>query len=266
MSPSERKEALDALQKPSSLKQNLSIVLVLLLLFGSAFETEASLPELIEGIPEMGKLFQEMYPPNWGYLSTVWEPMLETIRMAIIGTIVGSLIAIPVSFFAARNVTRIPVVSAAARFILNLVRTIPDLMYAGLFAAIVGYGALAGTIALAFFSFGLVSKLTYESIESIDPGPLEAMTAVGANKLQWIQFGVVPQITAQFTAYVLYTFEVNVRAATILGFVGAGGIGLFLQRALDRLRYDQASTIILLMLVVVLVIDYVSTKLREKLL
>ncbi|WP_028552222.1 phosphonate ABC transporter, permease protein PhnE [Paenibacillus sp. UNC451MF] len=254
------------LQKPSSLKPALSVIFVLLLLFGSAIRTDASLMELIEGIPEMGKLFQDMYPPNWGYLTTVIDPMLETIRMAIIGTVVGSILSIPVSFLAARNVTRVPVLSAAARFVLNLVRTIPDLMYAGVFAAIVGYGMLAGTIALAFFSFGLVSKLTYESIESIDSGPLEAMTAVGANKLQWINFGVVPQVMAQFAAYVLYTFEVNVRAAAILGFVGAGGIGLILQRTLDRLRYDQAATIILFTLVVVLVIDYISTKLREKLL
>lgn len=256
----------DPLKKPSSMKSTLSVIFVLLLLFGSAYKTDASLIELVEGIPEMGKLFQEMYPPNWSYLSTVFEPMLETIRMAVIGTVIGSLAAIPISFFAARNVTRIPVLGVISRFILNLVRTIPDLMFAGVFAAIVGYGALAGAIALAFFSFGLVSKLTYESIESIDPGPLEAMTAVGANKLQWIQFGVVPQVMAQFAAYVLYTFEVNVRAAAILGFVGAGGIGLILQRSLDRLRYDQASTIILFTLVVVLLIDYVSTKLRERLL
>ncbi|NOU91853.1 phosphonate ABC transporter, permease protein PhnE [Paenibacillus sp. LMG 31456] len=264
MSSSERGP--DSLKKPSSLKPMLSIILVLLLLGGSAYKTDASLIELIEGIPEMGKLFQDMYPPNWSYLSTIYEPMLETIRMAIIGTVIGSLGAIPISFLAARNVTRVPVLGVISRFILNLVRTIPDLMFAGVFAAIVGYGALAGAIALAFFSFGLVSKLTYESIESIDPGPLEAMTAVGANKLQWIHFGVVPQVMAQFAAYVLYTFEVNVRAAAILGFVGAGGIGLILQRSLDRLRYDQASTIILFTLVVVLLIDYVSTKLRERLL
>jgi phosphonate transport system permease protein len=264
MSPSGR--GADSLKKPSSLKTMLSFVFIVLLLFGSALKTEASLTELIQGIPEMGKLFYEMYPPNWSYLPTVIGPMIETIRMAIIGTTIGAIAAIPISFLAARNVTQIPVLSAVSRFVLNLVRTIPELMYAGVFAAIVGYGALAGTIALAFFSFGLVSKLTYESIESIDPGPMEAMTAVGANKLQWIHFGVIPQVMAQFAAFVLYTFEVNVRAAAILGFVGAGGIGLILQRSLDRLRYDQASTIILITLAVVLIIDYVSTRLREKLL
>jgi phosphonate transport system permease protein len=121
-------------------------------------------------------------------------------------------------------------------------------------------------LALTFFSFGLIAKLLYESIEAIDSGPLEAMTSVGANKIQWIHFGVVPQITAQFMAYFLYTFEVNIRAAAVLGLVGAGGIGLFLDRSLNQLRYDRASTIIISIFIIVLVIDFASTKIREKLL
>ena len=118
---------------------------------------------------------------------------------------------------------------------------------------------------MSIFSIGLVAKLTYEAIESIDPGPLEAMTAVGANKMQWIFFGVIPQILAHYTSYVLYTFEVNVRAAAVLGLVGAGGIGLYYDRTLGFLEYDKTSTIIIYTLVVVLFIDYISMKLREKL-
>jgi phosphonate transport system permease protein len=140
------------------------------------------------------------------------------------------------------------------------------LLFAGIFVAIFGLGAVAGTLALTFFSFGLIAKLLYESIEAIDPGPLEAMTSVGANKIQWIHFGVVPQITAQFMAYFLYTFEVNIRAAAVLGLVGAGGIGLFLDRSLNLLRYDRACTIIISIFIIVLVIDFTSTKIREKLL
>ena len=109
-----------------------------------------------------------------------------------------------------------------------------------------------------------MAKLLYESIESIDPGPLEAMTAVGANKVQWIVYGVIPQVKAHFVSYVLYTFEVNVRAAAVLGLVGAGGIGLYYDRTLV-LQYQQTASIIIYTLVVVLVIDYVSTLLREKL-
>lgn len=123
----------------------------------------------------------------------------------------------------------------------------------------------SGYFSSYFFSIGLVAKLLYESIESIDPGPLEAMTAVGANKVQWIVYGVIPQVKAHFVSYVLYTFEVNVRAAAVLGLVGAGGIGLYYDRTLGFLQYQQTASIIIYTLVVVLVIDYVSTLLREKL-
>lgn len=149
---------------------------------------------------------------------------------------------------------------------LNLVRTIPDLLFAAVFVAVFGIGPLAGIIALSFFSFGLIAKLSYESIEAINPGPLEAMTTVGANKLQWIHFGVVTQILPQFIACLLYTFEINIRAAAVLGLVGAGEIGLYLDRTLNWLRYDQTASIILFTLTIVLLIDFVSTKIREKLL
>lgn len=253
-------------EKPPKTKAIVTAVLVFALLVASSIKTEATPLKLLIGIPEMWSLIVEMFPPDLSYLDVVWDPMLQTIRMAVIGTTIGGLLAIPVAIFAARNVTKTPWLNVPARFILNLVRTIPDLLFASVFVAVFGIGPVAGILALIFFSFGLVAKLTYESIESIDPGPLEAMTAVGASKIQWIHFGVVPQVTASFMAYFLYTFEVNVRAAAVLGLVGAGGIGLYLERSLNQLRYDRASTIILLTLAVVLVIDYVSTKVRGKLL
>lgn len=256
----------EQLRRPLQTKNYITAILLVALLWWSSYNTDASIVQLLTGLPEMGKLFVEMWPPDIAYIDVIWEPMVQTIQMAIVGTTIGSILAIPVALLAASNVTKSPFLYYPARFILNLVRAIPDLLYAALFAAVVGFNALAGTLALIFFSFGLVTKLAYESIEAIDPGPLEAMTAVGANKLQWIHFGVLPQVTAQFMAYVLYTFEVNVRAAAILGLVGAGGIGLFLDRTLNQLRYDRASLVILLTLVVVLLIDYASTKIREKLL
>ncbi|WP_438444482.1 phosphonate ABC transporter, permease protein PhnE [Gorillibacterium sp. sgz5001074] len=253
-------------EKPSRLKLYLTIVLLLVLLGGSAVRTDASIPQLIRGAPEMGKLLADMLPPDWSYFEKIWDPMMETVQMAVLGTTLGAIFAIPLALLAARNVTRTPYLNGPARFILNLVRTIPDLLLAAVFAAIFGLGATAGVLALAVFSFGLITKLAYESIEAIDPGPLEAMTAVGANKLQWIAFGVIPQVLATVTAYILYTFEVNVRAAAVLGLVGAGGIGLYLTRSLDQFRYDRASSVVILTLAVVLIIDYVSTKIREKLL
>lgn len=252
--------------KPPKTKAIVTAVLMLALLIASAYKTEATPYELIMGIPEMFSLLVDMFPPDFSYIDVIWSPMLQTIRMAVIGTTIGGILAIPVAILSARNITKSPFLNVPARFILNLVRTIPDLLFASIFVAVFGIGPVAGILALIFFSFGLVAKLTYESIEAIDPGPLEAMTAVGASKVQWIHFGVIPQVTASFMAYFLYTFEVNVRAAAILGLVGAGGIGLFLDRSLNQLRYDRAAMIILLTLVIVLIIDYVSTKVRGKLL
>jgi phosphonate transport system permease protein len=255
-----------AIRPPAKTKSVLTGLLILLLLWASADRTKANWLDLLTGMPEMGKLLTDMVPPDWAYFGKIIKPMTETIQMAILGTSFGALIAIPVSLLAARNVTSAPFLYYPARFVMNLIRTIPDLLFAALFVAIFGIGPIAGILALTFFSFGLIAKLAFESIEAIDPGPLEAMTAVGANKLQLIRFGVVPQALAAFTAYFLYTFEVNVRAAAVLGLVGAGGIGLYIDSTLGLFRYQQTSTIILVTLAVVLVIDYMSTKIREKLL
>ncbi|HDR4906451.1 TPA: phosphonate ABC transporter, permease protein PhnE [Bacillus cereus] len=250
---------------PSKLKHMLTFILVILLLWGSSIQVDASFSNLVVGFPNMMDLLKEMVPPDWSYFQVITTAMLDTIRMAIIGTTLGAILAIPLALFAASNVFTSTFLYSPARLILNFIRTIPDLLLAAIFVAIFGIGPLPGILALTFFSIGLVAKLLYESIESIDPGPLEAMTAVGANKVQWIVYGVIPQVKAHFVSYVLYTFEVNVRAAAVLGLVGAGGIGLYYDRTLGFLQYQQTASIIIYTLVVVLVIDYVSTLLREKL-
>lgn len=259
-------EQTNIIKPPSKLKGFLTLLLFLALLGASAFKTGANFPKLFVGFPEMGKLLVQMFPPDWAYFSQILTPMMETIRMAVVGTTFGAILALPVALLAASNVNKTLWLFYPARLILNLVRTVPDLLFAAVFVAIFGIGPLAGIMALSCFSFGLIAKLSYESIEAINPGPLEAMTAVGASKLQWIQFAVVPQVLPQFMAYLLYTFEINVRAAAILGLVGAGGIGLYLDRTLNWLKYDQTSSIIIFTLTVVLLIDYVSTRIREKLL
>ncbi|MBU5219678.1 phosphonate ABC transporter, permease protein PhnE [Bacillus albus] len=250
---------------PSKLKHMLTFLLVILLLWGSSVQVDASFSKLVIGFPNMMDLLKEMVPPDWSYFQVITTAMLDTIRMAIIGTTLGAILAIPLALFAASNVFTSTFLYGPARLVLNFIRTIPDLLLAAIFVAIFGIGPLPGILALTFFSIGLVAKLLYESIESIDPGPLEAMTVVGANKVQWIMYGVIPQVKAHFVSYVLYTFEVNVRAAAVLGLVGAGGIGLYYDRTLGFLQYEQTASIIIYTLVVVLLIDYVSTLLREKL-
>ncbi|WP_416212779.1 phosphonate ABC transporter, permease protein PhnE [Paenibacillus donghaensis] len=254
------------LMPPPKYKRAAGWLILLAILVACSIQTGVTPYQLIIGLPQMGGLLQEMFPPDWSYLPTIWGPMMETVQIAILGTTLGGLLAIPVALLCASNLGISRLISLPARMVLNLIRTIPDLLFAAIFVAVFGIGPFAGMLALVFFSFGIIAKLTYEAIEAIDPGPLEAMTAVGANRLQLIMYGVVPQALPYFMSYLLYTFEVNVRAAAVLGLVGAGGIGLLLDRSLGLFRYDRASIIILLTLVIVLIIDYGSTMIRRKLL
>lgn len=250
----------------SRIKTLLSVIFLLLLLWGSGYRTQVSFQDLFSGIPNIFSALADMLPPDWGYFDYVTGPMLETIRIAILGTTFGGILSIPIILLSSRNVTRSPFLFYPARFILNLIRTIPELLLAALFVPIFGIGPVAGICAITVFSLGVIAKLAYEAVEAIDPGPLEAMTAVGANKIQWVFFGVVPQVAAHFMSYFLYAFEINVRAAVILGYVGAGGIGIILNNMLASFQYNRVITIILYTLIVVAVIEFISNKIREKLL
>jgi phosphonate transport system permease protein len=250
---------------PTKLKPILTVLLVALAIIWASWQIDFSFTELVQGLPNMWDLIVQLVPPNWDYFSVITTPILETIRMAVIGTTLGGLIAFPLSILAARNVFQSVWITVPARFVLNLIRTIPELLLAALFVAVFGIGPIPGIFALMFFSIGIIAKLFYESVEAIDPGPLEAMTAVGANKIKWIFYGVVPQVMASFMSFFLYTFEINIRAAAVLGLVGAGGIGLYYEQTLGFLDYGKTASIIMYTLAVVLIIDYLSTRIREKL-
>lgn len=243
-----------------------SFLIFLLLFKGSAQICDIQLSTFFQNLGQFFELIKKMLHPQWSYLAVVVAPISETIKMAIVGTTIGTLVAVPFCLLAARNIAINRFISSIVRFFLNIVRTIPDLMLAALFVAIVGIGSFAGVLTLAVFSFGMISKLFYEAVETIDPGPLEALQAAGANKIQMIVFAVLPQISNNFISYFLYTLEINVRSSTVLGYLGAGGIGVYLQRSLDSFNYSQTAIIILAILAVVLIIDGLSNYLREKLL
>ncbi|OAB47036.1 phosphonate ABC transporter, permease protein PhnE [Paenibacillus antarcticus] len=264
--PSPNDSISDALDKPRRGKRIATWILFIVIIIVCSLYIDVTPYQLFVGLPEMGVLLKEMFPPDWSYLPTIWAPTLQTIKIAVAGTILGAIPAIPAALFSANNITPYKSISLPLRTLLNLVRTVPDLLFAAVFVAVFGIGPFAGMLALLFFSFGIIAKLTYESVEAIDPGPLEAMMAVGATRIQLIVFGVIPQALPAFISYLLYTFEINIRAATVLGFVGAGGIGLLLNQSLGLFRYDRAATIIILTLAVVLIIDYTSTRIRGKLL
>ncbi|MDF7638163.1 phosphonate ABC transporter, permease protein PhnE [Lactobacillus sp. ESL0791] len=231
----------------------------------STNETHTNLSALFANFDQFGDIFVQMLHPDWSYLGSVIPLLLETIKMAVLGTIIGSVLAFVYSLLIARNIVKNKIVTSVLRFIMNIIRTIPDLLLGAIFVAIVGIGPVAGILALSIFTFGVVVKLFYEAIETIDPGPIEALTAVGANKLQIIMFAVLPQVMTYFISYCLYAFEINVRASTVLGYIGAGGIGLYLQQTLQVFDYGKTGTIIIVIILVVVLIDYVSSKSREAL-
>ncbi len=234
-------------------------------LFISINVTNTHISVLFKNWDQFADIFVQISHPDWSYLSVIWPKLIETIKMAVLGTVIGSVVAFIYSLSIARNIVKNKAVTGVLRFIMNIIRTIPDLLLGAVFVAIVGIGTVAGVVALAVVTFGIVVKLFYESIETIDPGPIEALTAVGANKLQIIHHAVMPQIMTYFISYVLYAFEINVRASTVLGYIGAGGIGLNLQQTLQVFNYAQTGTIIIVIIVVVVLIDYVSSKSREAL-
>ncbi|MBM7618038.1 phosphonate transport system permease protein [Weissella uvarum] len=209
------------------------------------------------------EIWQEMAHPDWSYISVIIQPIMQTIQMALVGTLFGTILAIPFSLLAARNIIKSKLILSIVRFFLNIVRAIPDMLLAALFVAVIGIGPMAGVGALTVFSFGMISKLFYEAIETIDEGPIEALRAAGANGIQVVAFGVIPQVFNQFLSYFLYTLEINVRASTVLGYLGAGGVGLYLDQTLSMFLYNRTAVVILGILVVVMVVDGISNHLRE---
>ncbi len=222
-----------------------------------------NLLEIFRELPSFFSLLGEMIPPNWAYSRRLINPLVETIQIAILGTFFGAILTIPLTLLAANNITRNKYIYFFAKGFMNIFRTIPELLYAAILVAGIGLGAFSGMLEITIFSIVVIAKLTSESLEAISYGPLEALQAVGGNKLEMIKYAVVPQILPAYTSYSLYVFEINIRVSTVLGLVGAGGIGVPLQTSLNLFRYQNASMIILVTFILVMAIDYASTKLRE---
>ena len=216
-------------------------------------------------LTNMFNVMAKFFPPNTAVIPAIWGPMVETIQMAIIATTVAAILTVPLALLAAENVTTFRPLYLVTRTFLNILRTIPDLVLAVIFVGLFGIGLFPGILALIIFSLGILAKLISETIESVDMNSLEAMRASGANVFQMIWYALIPQVLPQFTSLVLYVFEINIRASVVLGLVGAGGIGLILNQQLGFYNYPNAMMIIVLIFVVVIVIEYISTKIREAL-
>ena len=279
------------------------LAVLLLLLVWSFQGARIRPGELVRGIPQIFDTVRRMLPPDFSKVTDIhsyflpegfslsklllplplapeeqrikrrwWEATfpqtivgatLETIQMALAGTFLALVVAFPLAFLAARNTTPHPLVYSTVRGMLNFIRTIPDLALGLLFVAAVGLGAFAGTLALFIHTATVLGKLLSESVENIDEGVVEAIRATGAGYSQVLAFAVVPQILPDLISFTLYRFETNIRSASVLGLIGAGGIGYLMNTSFRTFQYQEAAAIVVVLIVLVMMVDYASSRLRE---
>ena len=243
----------------------LIVALVLVAIVLSFRMTDFNFSAIARNFDKLLDLFVKLFHPKWSYFQKVVGPLIDTVKMSILGTLIGCLVGLPVAILASSNINKNAAVVSVFRFILALIRTIPTLVIALVFALIFGLGTFAGTLAIALFTFGIVAKMLYESIEVIDMGPFEAMEALGADKFQAFWSACMPQILPVYLSHSLYCFEMNVRASAILGYVGAGGLGIMINERIGWRDYTGLGMVLLMLFVVVVAIEFFSEYLRKKL-
>ncbi|MEX2469002.1 MAG: phosphonate ABC transporter, permease protein PhnE [Pseudohongiellaceae bacterium] len=219
--------------------------------------------EFLIDAPQQGaSLIGRMIPPDWSITGSLLLPLWDTLNIATVGTALGIAIAFPLSFLAARNTTPHPLLRGLALTVIVSSRSINALIWAMLLVTIVGPGVFAGMIAIALRSIGFVGKLLYEAIEEIHPEPVEAVTASGAAKSQVLAYAVWPQILPAFVGIGMYRWDINIRESTVLGLVGAGGIGLQMNAAINNLAWGQVATVFVLIFATVVLSEWASAKIR----
>jgi len=219
---------------------------------------------LANGIPAIATLMAESFPPDFRNILDWIYPLLDTLAMSIAGTAIAVIASVPLAFLAARNTSPHPLVYHVTRTTLNALRSIPELIMGIIFVAAVGFGALPGVLALGLHSIGMVGKFFAEAIEHVDEAPVEAATATGATRLQVLYHAVFPQVLPQFADVSIYRWEYNFRASTVMGMVGAGGIGFELMGSLRIMQYQEVSAILIVILFMVTLVDGLSGRLRKR--
>lgn len=284
--PATRDELLNPWPK-FGLRQMITTVVVVVVLLWSLNVSNANLGTLAEGVPNMVDFVTRLFPPRFDVQPTaiavpgplqgvfgesftlslprVVPYLAETLAMAVVGTMLGVLFSLPFGLLAARNVAPYPWIYTTTRMLLNINRAIPDIIFALIFVAAVGLGPFGGVLALAVGAVGSTAKLYAESIEAIDPQQPLAVRATGAGPLQTFLFGALPQALPLMISYSLLLFEHNVRSATILGLVGAGGVGFILSKYISLFQYRDLMGALIFIIIMVTLIDWLSGWLRKKL-
>lgn len=240
------------------------ISIFLMIIAWSIKGTSFNLYRIRLGIEGIFDIISRMLPPNIMIIPRLIKPTIETVQMSIVGTLLAIIISIPLGIFAARNISPSPILYHLSRFILNALRSVPDVIFAVIFVSAVGLGPFPGTLAIGVSSSGMLGKFLGDSIENIDSGSLEALQSTGANKIQTIVYAVIPQILPEFISLSLFRWEMNFRASTILGIVGAGGIGFELMTSMRLFRYKEMTMTLIVILLVVAIVDFISSSIRKK--
>ncbi len=228
--------------------------------------TELSIAEMVTGFPAIAELLGQMFPPDWSYLPRLTGPVIETLQIGIIATVIASILSLPLAFLAARNLSPHPLVYLPIRIFLTVCRGVSEIIWALLFVVAVGLGPFAGVIALIIYCVGVIGKLLAEAVEAVDPGPLEAMSAAGAGRWRVFLYGAWPQVAPLFLSYCLYYWDHNTRQAVVLGFVGAGGVGYALFFNLSTYYFEKAMMAMVVLIALIVVIDRFCLFLRRKIL
>jgi phosphonate transport system permease protein len=242
------------------------IILLLIIAIALAVEfTNFSLNVLFTRIHQFFIIIADMIPPNWSYFSQIWSPLMDTLKMSLLGSILGSLCALPVAVLASSNIMNNQAIVVTMKTLLSLLRTLPSLVTALIATFVFGLGPMAGTVAIFLFTISYVGKLLYEVVENVDMGAFEAMESIGMTSIQAFRFAIIPVVLPSYLSTSLFCFEGNVRYAAILGYVGAGGIGLLINENLGWRDYPRVGMIVLALVVTVYLIEIVSEHFRKKL-
>lgn len=224
------------------------------------------IPLLLTNLTRGADILAEFWPPDFSVVPRTIGPLLETIQIAVIASLIGCTLALPIAFLASRVTSPNLVVYLIDRGILSVIRALPDVLYALIFVAALSIGPLPGILALVLFNIAVVAKLLSETVDGVDPGPIEAARASGANRLLTVRWAVLPQVLPNYVAYSLYAFELNIRASAVLGIVGAGGIGMVLDTALNLFQWDRVATVLISIFAIVVIAEVVVTRIRKRVL
>jgi len=239
-------------------------LLVVIIYYWAITGTNTSPTNFVKGFPFMADFISRMFPPDITHLGKFLLKTVETLQMAIVGSTIGAIIALPLSFLAARNIMPNKIIYHAVRTIFDIFRGINEIIWGLIFVSMVGLGPFPGVLALAAHVTGALGRYFSEAIETVDPEIIKAIISTGANKIQVVARGIFPQVKPLFINYSLYYLENNFRAATVLGLVGAGGIGMELLTSMRLFRNREVLTILIIMIVMVTAIDRFSAYIRKK--